>query len=156
MVASLNCQRAPVFSSTQCKRVRQSARRQRAVLCRAAQVLPVEKQVEGRSHAHAAANTPPQDNMWTGLSRKVAAAGVAGMLALAPVTNALASEFDILGEPVPTSTYIIDDASVLNKITKSEINKKLKTLEVADRVALESPGHSLMTRATCRSPRDTG
>jgi hypothetical protein len=76
------------------------------------------------------ANVAPQDNVWAGLSRKAAAVGVAGMLALAPVTNAVASEFDILGEPVPTSTYFIDDAGVLNKVTKSEINKKLKLMEV--------------------------
>lgn len=43
---------------------------------------------------------------------------------------AIASEFDILGEPTPTSNYFIDDASVLSKATRQDINKRLKLLEV--------------------------
>ncbi len=54
---------------------------------------------------------------------------------------ALAGEFDVLGEPAPTSTYFIDDANVLSKASRSEINKKLKLLEVCpDTYQHEHPG----------------
>ncbi|KAG2442578.1 hypothetical protein HXX76_002663 [Chlamydomonas incerta] len=43
---------------------------------------------------------------------------------------AIASEFDILGEPTPTANYFIDDASVMSKATRQDINKRLKLLEI--------------------------
>ena len=45
-------------------------------------------------------------------------------------TSVLANEFDILGEPVPTKNYFIDDAGVLSKSTRSDLNKRLSILEV--------------------------
>lgn len=42
---------------------------------------------------------------------------------------AIASEFDILAEATP-STYFVDDASVLSKSTRSDLNKRLSFLEV--------------------------
>jgi hypothetical protein len=64
------------------------------------------------------------------LARRAAAAAAAALLALAPAAGpAAANEFDILGEPTPTSSYFIDDASVLSKATRSELNKKLRLLE---------------------------
>lgn len=42
---------------------------------------------------------------------------------------AVANEFDILGEPTPTTSYYVDDAGVLSKSTRSAINKKLRLLE---------------------------
>ena len=43
---------------------------------------------------------------------------------------AVAGEFDVLAEPTPSSHYYVDDANVMSKSTRSEIDTKLKTLEV--------------------------
>lgn len=63
------------------------------------------------------------------VAKRVAAAGAAALLTLAPAVPALANEFDILGEPTPTTAYYVDDASVLSKSTRSQINKTLRLLE---------------------------
>lgn len=66
------------------------------------------------------------------ISKKVAVAGAAAMLSMGAMAAppAIATEFDILSEPTPTSSYYIDDANVLSKATRSEVNKRLKLLEV--------------------------
>ena len=56
-------------------------------------------------------------------------AGAAAALLLSPC-NALANEFDIMNEPKPTTNYVIDDAGVLNKTTRKNINDQLSRLEV--------------------------
>lgn len=43
---------------------------------------------------------------------------------------ALAGEFDLLGAPAPTTAYVVDDANVLSKATRGELNSKLKNLEI--------------------------
>lgn len=43
---------------------------------------------------------------------------------------ALATEFDVLAEPTPTKNYFVDDAGVLSRSTKSDLNKRLSILEV--------------------------
>ncbi|KAI8475847.1 MAG: hypothetical protein J3K34DRAFT_403008 [Monoraphidium minutum] len=63
------------------------------------------------------------------VAKRVAAAGAAALLAFAPAAPSLANEFDILSEPTLSGTYYLDDASVLSKSTRSEINKKLRLLE---------------------------
>lgn len=47
----------------------------------------------------------------------------------------MANEFDILTEPKPTSNYVIDDANVLNRTTKKNVNDMLSRLEVRREVA---------------------
>ncbi len=42
---------------------------------------------------------------------------------------AAASEADLVGDGTPTE-YIIDDAKVLNRTTRSELGSRLKSLEV--------------------------
>jgi hypothetical protein len=64
------------------------------------------------------------------LAQRAAAAGAAVLLSAGMAAPALATEFDILAEPAPTKAYFVDDASVLSKSTKSELNKKLGILEV--------------------------
>jgi hypothetical protein len=64
------------------------------------------------------------------LAQRAAAAGAAVLLSAGVAAPALATEFDILAEPTPTKAYFVDDASVLSKSTKSELNKKLGILEV--------------------------
>ena len=74
-------------------------------------------------------------------------AGAAAALLLSPC-NAQANEFDIMSEPKPTTNYVIDDAGVLNKTTRKNINDQLSRLEVTsapsciDRCSLSS----------CRAP----
>ncbi|KIZ03098.1 hypothetical protein MNEG_4860 [Monoraphidium neglectum] len=63
------------------------------------------------------------------VAKRAAAAGAAALLTLAPAVPALANEFDILAEPAPTNAYYVDDAGVLSKSTKSEVNKRLRLLE---------------------------
>eukprot|EP00878_Enallax_costatus_P045439 GHUV01054740.1.p2 GENE.GHUV01054740.1~~GHUV01054740.1.p2 ORF type:complete len:101 (-),score=22.28 GHUV01054740.1:204-506(-) len=65
------------------------------------------------------------------LAQRAACAGAAALLSLGSLAGpALASEFDILGEPTPSKNYFIDDAGVLSRSTKSDLNKRLSILEV--------------------------
>ncbi|KAJ4836118.1 hypothetical protein Tsubulata_035424 [Turnera subulata] len=43
--------------------------------------------------------------------------------------NALASEFDVLSEGPPKDSYVVDDASVLSKVTKTDLKQLLSDLE---------------------------
>lgn len=62
----------------------------------------------------------------------LAAASLASLLSLATFAGApaSASEFDILAEARPEKQYFLDDADVLSKSTRGDINKKLRNLEV--------------------------
>ncbi|KXZ41469.1 hypothetical protein GPECTOR_449g345 [Gonium pectorale] len=63
--------------------------------------------------------------------QKLASAGAAALLSLGALgAPAIASEFDVLAEPTPTTNYFVDDANVLSKSTRSDINKRLKLLEI--------------------------
>jgi uncharacterized protein len=50
---------------------------------------------------------------------------------------AVASEFDLLSEPKPTTSYYVDDANVLSLSTKGDLNRKLKALEDSTGYRLE-------------------
>lgn len=76
--------------------------------------------------ALATAQTPSPADV---AKKMVAASAAAAMLTLNPMA-AVANEFDILSEPTPTTNYYVDDANVLSKSTRSEVNKKLRLLEV--------------------------
>ena len=67
-------------------------------------------------------------------AQAAAAAAAALVLAASP---ACANEFDILGEPRPTVQHVLDDAGVLSKATRSEVNKRLKLLEIESGYRLE-------------------
>ncbi|KAL4422074.1 hypothetical protein ABPG77_001542 [Micractinium sp. CCAP 211/92] len=74
-----------------------------------------------------------------GLRRKAAAAAAAALLAASPMSlagSAFAGEFDLLAEGTPSS-YVIDDAGVLNKTTRKSMNDELKALEEATGYKLE-------------------
>lgn len=76
---------------------------------------------------------PPQisTNGLQEAGRAVSAAAAAALLTLGAATGtALASEFDLRQEPTPTSRYVLDDAGVLSKATKKDLNERLKALEV--------------------------
>lgn len=64
-----------------------------------------------------------------------AQAAAAALLAASPMSlagSAFAGEFDLLAEGTPSS-YVIDDAGVLNKTTRKSMNDELKALEVGSR-----------------------
>ncbi|OVA20092.1 TPM domain [Macleaya cordata] len=46
-----------------------------------------------------------------------------------PSDLAIASEFDILNEGPPTESYVVDDAGVLSRVTKSDLKRLLSDLE---------------------------
>ncbi|VVA12752.1 Hypothetical predicted protein [Prunus dulcis] len=48
---------------------------------------------------------------------------------LLPSGNALASEFDVLNEGPPKDSYVVDDAGVLSRVTKSDIKRLMSELE---------------------------
>ncbi|KAI3435689.1 hypothetical protein D9Q98_001747 [Chlorella vulgaris] len=90
--------------------------------CRARSVVVCRAQQQGPAQA---------------LQRKAAAAAAAVLLSASPLSGAaLAGEFDLLAEGTPTS-YILDDASVLNKTTKKTVTDQLKALEAATGYHLE-------------------
>lgn len=60
---------------------------------------------------------------------KQQAAAAATLAASAVSPAALAGEFDLLASPKPTSTYVIDDASVLNRTTRKSVTDALVRLE---------------------------
>ena len=60
-------------------------------------------------------------------------AAASALLLASPLATggaALAGEFDLLAESTPT-TYVLDDASVLNKTTKKSVGEELRALEVS-------------------------
>ncbi|KAK9291434.1 hypothetical protein L1049_019381 [Liquidambar formosana] len=46
-----------------------------------------------------------------------------------PSNSALASEFDVLNEGPPKESYVVDDAGVLSRVTKSDLKRLLSDLE---------------------------
>ncbi|XP_059438850.1 UPF0603 protein At1g54780, chloroplastic [Corylus avellana] len=48
---------------------------------------------------------------------------------LLPGGNALASEFDVINEGPPKESYVVDDAGVLSRVTKSDLKRLLTDLE---------------------------
>jgi uncharacterized membrane protein YgcG len=88
-----------------------------------------------RAAAHVGAEKP-------GLTGALAKAGVAvgtglSMLALSALLNvtpgltpiAHANEFNVLNDGPPSKAYVVDDASVLNRVTKSDLKRLLTDLE---------------------------
>lgn len=88
-----------------------------------------------RAAAHVGAEKP-------GLTGALAKAGVAvgtglSILALSALLNvapgltsiAHANEFNVLNDGPPSEAYVVDDASVLNRVTKSDLKRLLADLE---------------------------
>ncbi|CDP17964.1 unnamed protein product [Coffea canephora] len=46
-----------------------------------------------------------------------------------PTHSAFASEFDVLNDRPPTESYVVDDANVLSRLTKSDLKRLLSDLE---------------------------
>ena len=61
-------------------------------------------------------------------NQQAAAAATLAASAASPLA-ALAGEFDLLASPKPTASYVIDDASVLNRTTRKSVTDALVRLE---------------------------
>ncbi|CAL1393589.1 unnamed protein product [Linum trigynum] len=61
----------------------------------------------------------------------IAALALSLALSFTPVTanNALASEFDVINEGPPKDSYVVDDAGVLSRVTKTDLKNLLSDLE---------------------------
>ncbi|KAG1668084.1 hypothetical protein FOA52_010494 [Chlamydomonas sp. UWO 241] len=74
-----------------------------------------------------------KDGFMSSIGQKAASVGAAALLSLSALSGApaaLASEFDVLAEAPPSAHYYVDDANVLSRATRSEIDKKLKLLDI--------------------------
>jgi uncharacterized protein len=71
----------------------------------------------------------------TRFSSNIVQAGAAALLLASPL-SAVANEFDLLANGTP-DTYVLDDASVLNKTTKKSVGDELRELEQATGYRLE-------------------
>ena len=64
-----------------------------------------------------------------------AALSLAISLALAPAP-AVASEFDVLNDGPPVDSYVVDDAGVLSRVTKSDVKQLARDLEARKNIRL--------------------
>ncbi|KAK1319602.1 UPF0603 protein [Acorus calamus] len=86
------------------------------------------------STAAANASVSAAQKSWiSNLHRGLAAAALTAALSFLPAVgigdSALASEFDVLNEGPPTDTYVVDDAGVLSRVTKSDLKRIFSDLE---------------------------
>lgn len=52
------------------------------------------------------------------------------------VSSAFASEFDVLNDGPPKETYVVDDAGVLSRVTRSDLKKLLSDLEYRKKIRI--------------------
>ncbi|KAK2403011.1 UPF0603 protein, chloroplastic [Trifolium repens] len=75
----------------------------------------------------------PSCTTWfTHAQQGLAALAITLALNFSPVLlsgNALASEFDVINEGPPKDSYVVDDAGVLSRVTKSDLKRLLTDLE---------------------------
>ncbi|WJX19479.1 hypothetical protein P8452_09167 [Trifolium repens] len=75
----------------------------------------------------------PSCTTWfTHAQQGLAALAITLALNFSPVMlsgNALASEFDVINEGPPKDSYVVDDAGVLSRVTKSDLKRLLTDLE---------------------------
>ncbi|XP_008797055.2 UPF0603 protein OsI_019212, chloroplastic [Phoenix dactylifera] len=77
---------------------------------------------------------PPTQKSWIShLHHGLAAAALSLAINFCPVPSldspAIASEFDVLNDGPPTESYVVDDAGVLSRVTKSDLKQLLSDLE---------------------------
>lgn len=81
--------------------------------------------------------TKPESRNWlTDAKQGLAALALSLTLSFSPVGTALASEFNILNDGPPKDTYVVDDAGVLSRVTKSDLKKLLSDLEYRKKLRL--------------------
>lgn len=75
---------------------------------------------------------PSCTTLLTHAQQGLAALAITLALNFSPVLlsgNALASEFDVINERPPKEAYVVDDAGVLSRVTKSDLKRLLSDLE---------------------------
>jgi len=75
---------------------------------------------------------PSCTTLLTHAQQGLAALAITLALNFSPVLlsgNALASEFDVINERPPKDAYVVDDAGVLSRVTKSDLKRLLADLE---------------------------
>lgn len=81
--------------------------------------------------------TKPESRNWLiDAKQGLAALALSLTLTFSPVGTALASEFNILNDGPPKETYVVDDAGVLSRVTKSDLKKLLSDLEYRKKLRL--------------------
>ncbi|KAF6990095.1 hypothetical protein CFC21_007343 [Triticum aestivum] len=71
------------------------------------------------------------------LHHGLAAAALSLALTLSPApAPAVASEFDVLNDGPPADTYVVDDAGVLSRVTKSDVKRLARDLEARKNIRI--------------------
>lgn len=74
----------------------------------------------------------PQKSFISYIQHGLAAAAVSLAINFCPLPaldSAVASEFDVLNEGAPTESYVVDDAGVLSRVTKSDLKRLMSDVE---------------------------
>jgi hypothetical protein len=80
----------------------------------------------------------------------LAAAALSLAISLAPPpAPAVASEFDMLNDGPPVDSYVVDDAGVLSRVTKSDVKRLARDLEARKNIRLN---FITVRKLTVRSP----
>ena len=71
------------------------------------------------------------------LHHGLAAAALSLAITLAPApAPVVASEFDVLNDGPPADTYVVDDAGVLSRVTKSDVKRLARDLEARKNIRI--------------------
>ncbi|XP_010511215.1 PREDICTED: UPF0603 protein At1g54780, chloroplastic [Camelina sativa] len=91
----------------------------------------------GPKHLSFTRFTKQESRNWlTDAKQGLAALALSLTLSFSPVGAALASEFNILNDGPPKETYVVDDAGVLSRVTRSDLKKLLSDLEYRKKLRL--------------------
>jgi hypothetical protein len=76
-------------------------------------------------------------NWMSFLHHGLAAAALSLAIGLTPApAPAVASEFDVLNDGAPVDSYVVDDAGVLSRVTKSDVKRLARDLEARKNIRL--------------------
>ncbi|KAK9732612.1 hypothetical protein RND81_04G010100 [Saponaria officinalis] len=67
--------------------------------------------------------------LFSHINHGLAALALSLALSFSPVSSANASEFDVVNDGPPKESYVVDDAGVLSRVTKSDLKRLLSDLE---------------------------
>ncbi|KAJ0888457.1 putative Acid phosphatase [Helianthus annuus] len=76
----------------------------------------------------------PTNPTW--FSHGLAALAISLALNFTPVGSAVASEFDVLNDGPPKESYVVDDAGVLSRVTRSDLKNLLSDLEYRKKIRI--------------------
>lgn len=107
-----------------------------AVPCRPAVSCSLKKQTQ--TQAGVAWRGDGGVGSWASfLHHGLAAAALSLALTLSPApAPAVASEFDVLNDGPPADTYVVDDAGVLSRVTKSDVKRLARDLEARKNIRI--------------------